>query len=172
MGRAAMSGSRVPHLQRRHGTYHLRVRVYDKRQLYLDAITPVGGKPPKFGDRPHRRVERVWRFGGVSARPLSGLADEPCRIGGFHVRWLRDHTSGPKRNQQRIAAAALSYLGPERSAQVLGASFKAALKTVQKPDPDFWKPDFLWTSWLQSLEAFGVDRLVTPHKMCQVKSKP
>jgi len=148
------------------------VMLYDKRQQYLDAMTPVGGKAPKFGDRPHCRVERVWRFGGTSAPPLSGLADQSCRIDGFHVRWLRDHATGPTRDEQRVAAAALSYLGAQRSAEVLDASFAPALKIIPKPDPDFWRPDILWALWPKSLEALGMDRLVSPHVMFQVKSKP
>lgn len=56
MGRAAVSGSRVPHLQRRHGTYHLRVRVPDDLRL-------------RVGSREVRRSLRVHTF--VQARPLA-----------------------------------------------------------------------------------------------------
>lgn len=56
MGRAAHSGSRVPHLQRRHGTYHLRVRVPDDLRL-------------RVGSREIRRSLRVHTF--AQARPLA-----------------------------------------------------------------------------------------------------
>lgn len=56
MGRAAQSGSRVPHLQRRHGTYHLRVRVPDDLRL-------------RVGSREIRRSLRVHTF--AQARPLA-----------------------------------------------------------------------------------------------------
>ncbi len=51
-----MSGSRVPHLQRRHGTYHLRVRVPDDLRL-------------RVGLREIRRSLRVHTF--AQARPLA-----------------------------------------------------------------------------------------------------
>lgn len=51
-----MSGSRVPHLQRRHGTYHLRVRVPDDLRL-------------RVGSREIRRSLRVHTF--AQARPLA-----------------------------------------------------------------------------------------------------
>lgn len=56
MGRAAKSGSRVPHLQRRHGTYHLRVRVPDDLRL-------------RIGLREVRRSLHVHTF--AEARPLA-----------------------------------------------------------------------------------------------------
>ena len=56
MGRAAHSGPRVPHLQRRHGTYHLRVRVPDDLRV-------------RVGLREVRRSLRVHSF--VQARPLA-----------------------------------------------------------------------------------------------------
>jgi len=56
MGRAANSGSRVPHLQRRHGTFHLRVRVPDDLRL-------------RVGLREVRRSLHVHTF--AEARPLA-----------------------------------------------------------------------------------------------------
>lgn len=56
MGRAANSGPRVPHLQRRHGTYHLRVRVPDDLRV-------------RVGLREVRRSLRVHTF--AEARPLA-----------------------------------------------------------------------------------------------------
>jgi integrase len=56
MGRAAKSGSRVPHLQRRHGTFHLRVRVPDDLRV-------------RVGLREVRRSLHVHTF--AEARPLA-----------------------------------------------------------------------------------------------------
>lgn len=56
MGRAAHSGARVPHLQRRQGTYHLRVRVPDDLRV-------------RIGLREVRRSLRVHTF--AQARPLA-----------------------------------------------------------------------------------------------------
>ena len=56
MGRAAKGGSHVPHLQRRHGTFHLRVRVPDDLRL-------------RIGLREVRRSLRVHTF--AEARPLA-----------------------------------------------------------------------------------------------------
>lgn len=56
MGRAAHSGARVPHLQRRQGTYHLRVRVPDDLRV-------------RIGLREVRRSLRVHTF--AEARPLA-----------------------------------------------------------------------------------------------------
>lgn len=56
MGRAAKSGSRVPHLQRRHGTYHLRVRVPDDLRV-------------RIGLSEVRRSLHVHTF--AAARPLA-----------------------------------------------------------------------------------------------------
>lgn len=145
------------------------VVLYDKRQHYLDAELTSGiAKTPKYGDRPHCRVERVWRFGGASARPLSKLGTEPNRIEGFHVRWLRDHQSGPSRREQRIAAAVIAHMGKDRALGVLGPQALASIKLVQRVDPIFWRPTDLWAYWPQSLEAVGLDLLITPHPMYQL----
>lgn len=56
MGRAVKSGSRVPHLQQRQGTYHLRVRVPDDLRV-------------RIGLREVRRSLLVHTF--AEARPLA-----------------------------------------------------------------------------------------------------
>jgi len=144
------------------------VKLYDKRQYYLDTGGKFG-KKPKFGDTPHCRVERSWRFGGTSARPLVGLQNEPNRLTGFHVRWLRDEPGGSSNPQQRLAAAALDYLGRERAVTSL-SELKAALKLVEEPDPDFWRPDQLWSLWPAALEHCGLDQLTSPHAVYGVSA--
>jgi hypothetical protein len=127
--------------------------VYDKRQERLDA-----GKTPFFGARPHVRIERSIAF--TTKKPtVLGLPSQPDRLAEFHVRLLRGAEGDVKRDEQRVAAASVTYLGVQCAMKVLGGSQAPRVAELAKSDPVFWRTDLLWKRWPEALKQVGLSGL-------------